>query len=165
MHFGSDAGHPGAVATESEALLAVAFRLVPERSLPTSADAESGAEAGESIMQRRGAKGAARGSLLVGKGWRVFVLIGLDRLRNGVGPGGVAGEATRIDGPQIPLRAAVDHPLRQGFAGTPGLGDSKAEGVAMIEVAEAVGGPEIGQAVRGVGYGAVDDAFDAGRGE
>ena len=140
----------------------VALQIQVHRALPSAARAKAGAFGLERFVQRRGAQRASGRPLLVREGRRVFVLVDLDGLGHGVLGGGVVAVAAAVQRPQVPLGLAVYHPLCQRFTRTAALGNAKAKGVAMKEVAQTRLGANVGVAIGRVGDGAIHAALDTG---
>ena len=116
----------------------------PARTLPAIDGAEHGALRRHPVVAGRALE-AARGTALL---LRVVdgedLGIGLFGLLPQVAPPGIGAEAARIDAHHVDRGLALDDPLGELPAGSPGGGDTEAMPLVEPEVAEVPGGPTMG---------------------
>src|ERR1700740_3644875 len=84
---------------------------VIERALPPPARTKDCTVPLQSIVERRGLGGTARGTVLLRIGDAVFVLVSLERLGERVTPVGEGQVTPAVEWPDIPVRLTVHHPL------------------------------------------------------
>ena len=135
----------------------------PGRTLPAEPLAEHGALGLVPLVERIGPGRTAGGPFLVGIGYEVHAMIGLEGLGDVIVLGGVWPEAAGVELQHVDLRLSLDHPLGQVLAAAAALGDADAGPTGKPEIVQPEGRAQQHTAVRGVGDRTVDDFLDAGR--